>query len=55
MLERECVFYHDDDHVLRCDRKPLTVLAPMHAADGGAHRAEEGAARLARPREVPDG
>lgn len=27
-LERECVFYRDDDNVLRCDRKPLTVLVP---------------------------
>ncbi len=35
-LERECVFYRDDDNVLRCDRKPVTVLAPNRVVDGGA-------------------
>jgi RNA polymerase sigma-70 factor, ECF subfamily len=25
-MEKECVFYRDDDNVLRCDRNPLTKL-----------------------------
>jgi len=39
-LARECVFYHDDDNVLRCDRKPLTVLEPR---GGGARSGGRGA------------
>ncbi len=35
-LERECVFYRDDDNVLRCDRKPVTVLGPNRVVRGGA-------------------
>jgi RNA polymerase sigma-70 factor (ECF subfamily) len=43
-LERECVFYRDDDNVLRCDRKPLTVLAPTRAVDRGAPGPRRGGA-----------
>jgi len=32
-LERECLFYRDDDNVLRCDRKP-TTLTRSREADG---------------------
>jgi len=35
VLERECVFYRDEDNVLRCDRKPLPVLGPTRTVDDG--------------------
>lgn len=30
-LERQCVFYRDDDNVLRCDRKPVTLTVTRAA------------------------
>jgi len=43
-LERECVFYRDDDSVLRCDRKPLTSLGPPRTGRGGTRDSDGGAA-----------
>lgn len=34
-LEVECVFYRDEDNVLRCDRRPLPVLGPTRTPHGG--------------------
>ena len=35
LIRIDRVFYRDDDNVLRCDRKPLTVLGPTRTVDDG--------------------